>query len=282
MIETKIKGSHTEIYVGGGNFITQAYPTNHHEFWKKRYLTADESIDDYKEVTAAQKATIEAADAKWEEPDAELKAEASSVGIVYNDNTGYFEYNELRDISSIQLRHIINNYGRMKTIGRLPDEEARTNIAERVFSSYNPNPNYGFNLYNKFLRFSKIEVIVLAPGEEVWPINIDRAFSGCLKLKKIIGTIRLTDYLNLYKSKSTASAFEDCRALEEVRLKVDGKTVEQVGFSGCPRLSIASIEFLVSNSANITITLHPDAYARLTDELIEKASARQITFATTQ
>lgn len=270
---------------GGGNFITQAYPTNHHEFWKKRYITADESIDDYKEVTPAQKATIEAADAKWEKPSEEFIAECKAIGVGYNYSTGYFEYNGLVDITTEQMRHIRNNYGRLRVVGRLPDAEARTNISEKVFPSYDPSPTHSLNLYEKFLLFRKIEVIALGVGEEVWPINIRRAFSACKALKRIIGNIRLTTYASLYKESSTDYAFEDCVSLEDVRLIINGSVLNNINFKWSPRLSIASIEFIIDNrtdSQNITITLHPDAYARLTDELIEKASARQITFATTQ
>ena len=36
-----------------------------------------------------------------------------------------------------------------------------------------------------------------------------------------------------------------------------------------------------ANTTPITITLHPDAYARLTDEIITAATAKQINFVTT-
>lgn len=53
MIQQRTIGSQTEIYVGG-NFITQAYPTNFHEFYTRKIITPGDTVDNYREVTAAQ------------------------------------------------------------------------------------------------------------------------------------------------------------------------------------------------------------------------------------
>ena len=56
--------------------------------------------------------------------------------------------------------------------------------------------------------------------------------------------------------------------LEEVRLR---RLMVNIDLSYCAKLSLASVEYMVANATNtaaITITLHPEAYARLTDELI--------------
>lgn len=93
----------------GGNFITQAFPTNFHQFWTKKILTASEKISDFKEVTAAEKTTIENKDKEWEEPSEELIAQCKSADtdILYNVQTGYFEYNGLTDITTKQMRDIL-------------------------------------------------------------------------------------------------------------------------------------------------------------------------------
>ena len=53
--------------------------------------------------------------------------------------------------------------------------------------------------------------------------------------------------------------------------------------SNLKNLNFESLRYLVSNSGNgtspITITLHPDAYARLTEELIATAADKNITLA---
>lgn len=69
-IESRIiNNSLTEIYInGGGNFITQAAPTNFHGFWSRRPLDSGESIADFREVTPTERQTLEAQDAAWVQP----------------------------------------------------------------------------------------------------------------------------------------------------------------------------------------------------------------------
>ncbi len=50
-----------------------------------------------------------------------------------------------------------------------------------------------------------------------------------------------------------------------------------------PKINLISLQYLIKHATNtneITITLHPEAYARLTDDLIAEAAEKQITFAT--
>ena len=75
--------------------------------------------------------------------------------------------------------------------------------------------------------------------------------------------------------------FKSCPKLETVYLCAIKTSFNIIG---APLLSLASIQYMVDNAANtspITITLHPDAHARLTEELIAQAAEKQITFATT-
>lgn len=65
---------------------------------------------------------------------------------------------------------------------------------------------------------------------------------------------------------SPDSAFSSCAALEEVRLY---KLAYNVSFGQSPLLSLASLQYLVDNAANtkaITVTVHADVFAKLTDE----------------
>ena len=59
------------------------------------------------------------------------------------------------------------------------------------------------------------------------------------------------------------NTFQACSSLEELSLE---KLSNNVSFADSPKLSAASILFLVENAANgtkdITITLHPEAKAR--------------------
>ncbi len=99
---------------------------------------------------------------------------------------------------------------------------------------------------------------------------------------------------------SPDSAFSHTAALEEVRIY---KIAYNISFVNSPLLSLASLQYLVTNAANtstITITVHPDVYAKLTgdttnaaaaaltteelaqwQQIITDGAAKQITFATT-
>lgn len=85
-----------------------------------------------------------------------------------------------------------------------------------------------------------------------------QCFYYCDKLKKVFGTI------NLEIGPKTMGAFYRCYALESVsiqNLKTD------ISFGDSPLLSLASLQYLVTNAANttkITVTVHPNVYAKLT------------------
>jgi len=104
-------------------------------------------------------------------------------------------------------------------------------------------------------------------------------FSGCTNLREITGLLNIvgcnTDY-------TVADMFKGCKALENLNLHF---LSHSISFADSPNLSLDSILYMVENANNkapITITLHPQAYARLTDEIIDLASSRQISFATIQ
>ena len=100
------------------------------------------------------------------------------------------------------------------------------------------------------------------------------AFNGCTKLTTVkIHTLQFTT--------SVKNCFAGCSSLTTVELS---RLKLSISFADSPLLSLSSMQYLVDNAANttpITITLHPDAHARLTEELIAQAAEKQITFATT-
>lgn len=268
-----INGSFTEIYVGGSNFITQAFPTNFHQFWTKKILTSSENVEDFKEVTPAQKATIEAADAKWEEPSEELVAQMTARNVSYNSATGFFECNGVNDLNVADARNINIACSQIRN----------TRNAEFMFAIY------------KFRTLPKVSIYV--GGDSV---SADRMFQLCNTLESIdlsgviafnlmIMMFRFCSSLHTIKGLTMAqniqadgarSAFAGCVKLRNIELR---EAKVNISFSDSPLLSLDSIQYLVANAANttpITVTLHPDAYARLTDEIITAATAKQINFAT--
>lgn len=105
-------------------------------------------------------------------------------------------------------------------------------------------------------------------------VNFENAFFNLVALRKIIGVIVEAGQA------IWNNAFGNCTALEDVRIR---DLRSSLSFQDSSKLSLSSLQYLVTNAANtspITVTLHPDAYARLTDELIAQATEKQITFAT--
>lgn len=91
------------------------------------------------------------------------------------------------------------------------------------------------------------------------------AFMRCEALREIDTPIQF------YASPD--SAFSSCAALEEVRLY---KLAYNVSFGQSPHLSLASLQYLVDNAANtkaITVTVHPDVFAKLTGDITNAAAA---------
>lgn len=95
---------------------------------------------------------------------------------------------------------------------------------------------------------------------------------GCTKLRKILGVVYL-DRLSASSSVNYAYVFERCLQLEEftfIRLKTN------LGINGAPKISQQSMQTLVDyaiNTTPITISVHPDVYAKLTGDVSNPAAA---------
>lgn len=126
-------------------------------------------------------------------------------------------------------------------------------------------------------RTSSLEVIrVSSDTSTAYVDDAPYAFYGCSSLKRILGTMSFT-----YGKGDTTNAFKGCVKLTDVSIHA---LKQNIAFSDSPLLSLSSLQFLVTNAINtnnITVTVHPDAYARITDELFAQAAEKQINFATT-
>lgn len=278
-IQTKIvNGSFTEIYAGGGNFITLPAPTNFHQFWTQKVLTPGESIEDFKEVTASEKAAIEAADAKWVRPPQSFidQCKTADPSVVWNEGTGFFELNGLRDISYAEMIDIWRF-----TSGPLPQPNSayatcqfRTNLCP-VFS------NYTIDIRWMFQANKALEVAVLPQyySDGVLTSKIRDTWSLCTKLREIKNIIKAPQIQTLYDG--FYRTFSCCYSLETVWLK---QVYDSVDFQYSPKLRLECVKYLIENANNpkaMTLTLHPTAYARVTDELFALAAEKNITIAST-
>lgn len=106
--------------------------------------------------------------------------------------------------------------------------------------------------------FSNTNALVVASlgtkGFNALPTTINYAFTAAKKLRKI------TNDINATNCTSVVSAFSQCAALEEVRIR---NLKVSISFSDSPLLSKQSLLYMIENSASgasFTITLHPDKY----------------------
>lgn len=141
----------------------------------------------------------------------------------------------------------------------------RTNIC--TFSSV-----YYETISAKGIAFGNdtLETIRLSSNTQgFWSNNYSSAFRSCPKLKTILPII-----YDSYLSKTIWDrTFEGSPLLEHVLIS---ELRSSVSFSQCPKLSLDSLTHLVANAANtaaITITVHPDVYAKLTGDTTNEAAA---------
>lgn len=199
----------------------------------------------------------------------------------YNEATGFFELNELTDIT----------YAEALKIYRLSYKQP-ISAAERIFagwSSFHGNINCrtylpivgaggytGPDLTRAYSRNDILETVAFMGGYDRGPgnhANLDRTFDGCTRLRKIIGGIG--------GSKFTANTFYGCEALEYVDLhhQLTNKTVD---LQWSPKLTYDTFDTLVKESSfstngpehksTFTMTVHPDVYAKLTGDTTNEAA----------
>lgn len=237
-----------------------------------------ESVSDYKEVTDSEKTTIANNDAQWKAPSEDFIAEAEAVGAVYNSATGYFEMNTLVDITEEEMKNIIN-FGRSTFV--TPGEcnrRIRTNWTATNADAVNSVADVRYS----FQQVPNLEVINLRYKSRftVNPTSVVYFGFKCPKLKKVLGWLRMEKFNYNTQAPSQYCLFAESTNLEELSLyQVHGNLL----LSTLKSLNLASLQFMVANASNtspITITLHADAYARITDELFAQAAEKQITFST--
>ncbi len=98
-------------------------------------------------------------------------------------------------------------------------------------------------------------------------VSLSYAFYGCSRLRTISGTIYLDNRAN------TNNAFRHCRALETVAISY---LAGNLSLQDSPLLSLESVSHMIANAANtsaITVTVHPDVYAKLTGDTTNAAVA---------
>ncbi len=254
-------GSLTELYAdGGGNFITESYPTNFHGKFTRKPLVGGEKPEDFRDVTEQEWVAIAAQDAKWVKPPQSFIDQwdkACGEFGRYNPTTGYFELNGLTDITYEEAVTIYTNtrYNGGKCEWLYAGFSGyRTNIPlpRSVQSSY----LVGFRGFCYGAHFEVLNVRGIALDTTA------NVLTG--SYKQIIGIVSLL-YLNSTVDLSHGK-------FEDVELKFVGANLL---LNKSSSLSFDSVKYLVANATNtsaITIKVHPDVYAKLTGDTTNEAA----------
>ncbi len=187
-------------------------------------------------------------------------------GETVTHKAGHYYLNGLGDITEEQMI-IIYNAGVANGASMSSHYEGYTKL--RTCLRRNPRYNYsraigGYNaidMNQSFQLCSAIEIIDVT-GATIYVKSAIGAFQQCERL------VRIYDILSLGNVSKSAlqGIFANCSSLEFVRIKA---TKVDISFSDSPKLSKESVVYMIENSSPstaITITLHPDAYARLADD----------------
>ena len=260
--------------------IVKPYPSIYNETYE---------IEDINDVLSSMNTEIEANTASISAVEGNINTQQGNralyvaAGAVYNEQTGFYELNGLTDITEEQMRNIYVytngaiNQNDLK--GRFCNVPIRTNLPFKA----NSGGYFGdANIDAMFATNHMIEIVYV--GSVIYPNHINRAFTRCVKLRKILTVINLNTH-NI--TTPITATFQNCVLLEYVRIQ---KIKQNISFPDSPLLSLESLQYLITNAANtsaITVTVHADVYAKIQDEsqadwhvLVASAQEKNITFAT--
>lgn len=181
----------------------------------------------------------------------------NGLSLTYEEAVRIYNAGPIQSSHTVASLQFSNNY------------EVRTNLPFKYMGGV-VEANYAF------VSSTNIEVIN-ARGISLYISTI----YNCNKLRRIIHPIRMARNID---------NFRRCPRLEDVELIFTNTSPMAVSFADCPLLSLASFQYMVSNTQNkaaVTITVHPEVYAKLTNEnnaewhaVLSAATEKGITFAT--
>jgi hypothetical protein len=207
--------------------------------------------------------------------DSSLRDLYISAGAVYNEATGFYELNGLKDITEEEMRVIYTQW--QKDVGTAGHNTGwltlPPNMRTNLPSLYRADL---ISALSNSIGGSSVEVLCIAEQSNDTRVMYVAATQAVAqnnmpKLRRVIGIWRYNDK-NPYNFNFTyGQPFSKCPLLEEIRMSKINKSHT---FAVSPNLSKESVLYMITNAnppsgaaaGSITITLHPTAYTRLKDD----------------
>ena len=198
------------------------------------------------------------------------------AGAVFNDKTGFYEYGDYKDITEEEMieMYIKTWNWWLSDKGILSNVYCRTNFRPFFYTYIYKEYNLSQTICNSDLEYIDLSSS-LNVGDFYRRIKVTSLEFCCQNSKKLR---EIRGIIDISKLISSSNLILNGPALEEVRL-YNLKT--SINLKSTPMLSVESVLYLVQNSAatsEITVTLHPNAYARAVADPEVQAALQEKTF----
>lgn len=206
--------------------------------------------------------------AEYNDTEADI-SKTAPWGETVTHKAGHYYLNGLGDITEEEMAEIYNNkeavyklnlprayeHSTFRTVLGVYNSHSISSLLSMSYSSFAGNKDLETILwFNKINYDSTIEI-----ERVLIPTTLSHTFSNCNKIKCI-------HPLNVKNTTSFTNVFSGCENLIEVRLYALKANVDFKDSISISKNSILCIINNASTSSAITLTLHPDAYARLADD----------------
>lgn len=208
----------------------------------------------------------------WNEACIRREKATTMVYGKYNEETGFFELNGLLDLSYDNAIEIYNR-------GRMTNSDANRTYAVSKIRTNIPPLTSSAAIVMEYTCADSPELEVFNGGAG-WSTPSSYAFGSCPKLKRVFGIGILCN---------ATTAYFQCYMLEDVEFIYLANNVNP-NFKDCPLLNLDTfrrIEKAKNFDNPLTVTVHPDVFAKLTDpenaewyQLNQDATEKNIQFAT--
>lgn len=185
----------------------------------------------------------------------------------YNEATGFFELNGINDIPYAEAMEIYR-YSGLVTLSRSPRlNSSRMIVGNAPCRTLLPLRMLTPTVYiSELYQHCQAEILRITHTTSFWASDMYSTFAYCTKLRRIEDVI--------YYDSEFSTTFYHCYSLEYLRL---ARIKYSVNLSDCSKLIRDSVAYIVANASNgtkvITVTVHPDVYAKLTGDTTNAAAA---------